>query len=141
MNYYTDRHRLRIFVIISWTLITYLWHSSPLSDTRHLSLKLPFLIPKFILLITTNKSLNYLKAKIAIIIQAFIMFVIIFHNVTPNSNLNIIYCKDPIIPLSIISLKCKVDSISSIYETKRNWTKVYNIAFLSESSGKCILWD
>ena len=31
-------------------------------------------------------------------------------------------------------LKYKVDSISSIYETKQNWTKAYSIAFLSEPS-------
>ena len=66
--------------------------------------------------------MNYLKAKIEIIILIFIMFSII-HNVTPNNNLNIIYCKNPIIPLSIIYLNYKVGSISSIYETKRNWIK------------------
>ena len=39
--------------------------------------------------------MNYLKAKITIIIHTFIMFTIILHNVTLNKKVNIIYCKDP----------------------------------------------
>ena len=84
--------------------------------------------------------MNYFKAKITIIIHTFIRFSIILHNVTLNNNLNIIYCKDPNIIVYNL-LKFKIDSLQSIYETKRNWTLAYNIAFLSGTSEKCILWD
>ena len=84
--------------------------------------------------------MNYLKAKITIIIHTFIMFTIILHNVTLNNNLNIIYCKDPNTIVYNL-LKYKIDSKWSTNEAKRNWTKAYNIAFLSEPSEKCILWN
>ena len=41
---YTGHHRIRTFVIIPRTLVTYLGHSLPVSDTRHLSRTHSFII-------------------------------------------------------------------------------------------------
>ena len=64
--------------------------------------------------------MNYLKAKKAIIV---------FHNVIPNINLNIIYCKDPIMPLSIIYIKYKMIWYHQYMRQSGAWQTAYSIEF------------
>ena len=79
--------------------------------------------------------MNYLKVKIAIIINTFITFIII-HNVIPNNNLNIIYCKDLIILLPILNIKLiRYHQHTRQSRTGQNLSK----AFLSQPIEKCIL--